>query len=393
MTPIGGVEGGDEMLSERLLAKISDRSIADFFDGLLRKVPNIGADDIAVKEYQETFPDIANPASASKPISGWRVAKSLLLLIEQVNEIAPGRNKASDGTIGDENHRRTDSDHNPWVIDGSRGVVTAADITHDPRRGCDCEAITAALVNSRDPRIKYIIWNRRMVRSYQRNGVAPWTWTAYAGRNGHTKHLHLSVLPDKTSYDAIDEWEIGQAAQFASLQLLNAANGLGAIAWGKRVSPDFKADVIAMCAALKVDPNYLMAAMAFETGRTFSPSIQNPVSKATGLIQFMPKTAARLGTSTAALAAMSANEQLYYVEKYFVPYAGKLNSLEDVYMAILWPRAVAKAASFVLFAIPSRAYAQNRGLDANSDGSVTKAEAADKVRRLLTEGMTDIWRG
>lgn len=381
------------MLSERLLAKVSDISVGDFFGDLLQKVSNDGADHAAAQEYESSFPGLVKSAPASRTVSSWRVAKSLLLLIEQVNEIAPGRNKASDGTIGDEDHRRTNSDHNPWVIDGSQGVVTAADITHDRRGGCDCEKITSGLVGSRDPRIKYIIWNRRMVRSYQHKDVAPWTWTAYSGRNGHTKHLHLSVLSDKQSYDSIKEWQIGQAAQLASLQLLNTANGLDAIAWGKRVSPALKADVIAMCAALKVDPNYMMAAMAFETGRTFSPSIQNPVSKATGLIQFMPKTAANLGTSTAALATMTANEQLYYVEKYFAPYAGKLNSLEDVYMAILWPRAVGKAASFVLFAEPSRAYAQNKGLDANSDGAVTKAEAADKVRRLLTEGLTDIWRG
>lgn len=381
------------MLSERLLAKIADASIDDFFGDLFRKISNKDADDVAAQEYASTFPTVVKPAPASNSVSGWRVAKSLLLLIEQVNEIAPGRDKASDGTIGDENHQKTDSDHNPWVIDGSQGVVTAADITHDPKGGCDCGAITAALVGSRDPRIKYIIWNKRMVRSYNKGNIPAWTWSAYTGKNGHTKHLHISVLPTKALYDSAAEWQVGQSAQLASLGKANEAKGLGAIAWGQKVSPAFKADVIAMCASLKVDPNYMMAAMAFETGRTFSPSIENPASGATGLIQFMPNTAAALGTSTAALAAMTANEQLYYVEKYFAPHTGKLNSLEDVYMAILWPKAVGKAVSFVLFAAPGKAYALNKGLDANSDGAVTKAEAADKVRRLLTEGLTDIWRG
>ena len=34
---------------------------------------------------------------------------------------------------------------------------------------------------------------------------------------------------------------------------------------------------------------------------------------------------------------MTAEEQLDYVEEYFKTSKGKLKSLEDVYMAILWP--------------------------------------------------------
>lgn len=65
----------------------------------------------------------------------WRVAKSLLILRDQINQYAPHRNKASDGTIGDEHHAHTNSDHNPQVLDGNIGVVTAIDITHDPAQG------------------------------------------------------------------------------------------------------------------------------------------------------------------------------------------------------------------------------------------------------------------
>jgi hypothetical protein len=96
-----------------------------------------------------------------------------------------------------------------------------------------------------------------------------------------------------------------------------------------------------------------MAAMAFETARTFRPDIKNPLSKATGLIQFMPRTAKSLQTSTAALARMSAVRQLDYVEAYFTPFAGRLKDLSDVYMAILWPAAVGKPVSFTLFAAPA----------------------------------------
>ncbi len=135
---------------------------------------------------------------------------------------------------------------------------------------------------------------------------------------------------------------------------------------------------------LKVNPNFLMAVMAFETGGTFSPSVRNAAgSGAVGLIQFMPATATGLGTSTAELAAMTAEDQLNFVAKHFKPFKGKLASIEDTYMAVLLPKAVGKGGGFVLFKKPSIAYTQNKGLDIDGDGEVTVADAADRVRKML----------
>jgi hypothetical protein len=162
----------------------------------------------------------------------------------------------------------------------------------------------------------------------------------------------------------------------------------GPIAWGKKVSPAFKAKVELIASELGTDPNYLMGAMAFETGGTFSPKIRNKAgSGAIGLIQFMPSTARSLGTSTAALAKMSAVQQLDYVYAYLAPCAGKLNSLSDVYMAILYPAAVGQSDSYALFDKGTKAYTQNKGLDTNKDGVVTKGEAAARVTRTLEQGM------
>lgn len=164
------------------------------------------------------------------------------------------------------------------------------------------------------------------------------------------------------------------------------------LAWGKKVSEEFCQRVREIADSLGTDPSYLMACMAFESGETFSPSIKNAKgSGATGLIQFMPSTAQALGTTTEELASMTAEEQLDYVEKYFKPRKGKLKSLDDVYMAILWPAAVGKPSDYVLFAKndpehPKR-YMLNAGLDFNKDGIVTKAEAADKVRKKLAKGL------
>jgi hypothetical protein len=161
------------------------------------------------------------------------------------------------------------------------------------------------------------------------------------------------------------------------------------IAWGAHVSAAFRHKVIAIAARLAMDPNHLMAIMAFETGRSFNPAVTNHAgSGATGLIQFMPATARSLGTSTAALSRMSAIDQLDYVEAYLAPYAGRMQDLPSAYMAVLYPRAVDKAPGYVLFRKGSKAYKLNRGLDLNGDGQVTKAEASAKVAALLTEG----WR-
>lgn len=164
------------------------------------------------------------------------------------------------------------------------------------------------------------------------------------------------------------------------------------LAWGKKVSDEFCRRVREIADSLGTDPNHLMACMAFESGETFSPAVKNAAgSGATGLIQFMPSTAQALGTTTDELASMTAEEQLDYVETYFKPSRGKLTSLDDVYMAILWPAAVGKPSDYVLFAKddpehPKR-YIQNAGLDFNQDGIITKAEAADKVRKKLEKGL------
>ena len=134
----------------------------------------------------------------------WRTAQSLVRLRGQINQAAPNRSKASDGTIGDAAHASRNSDHNPWVRDGDIGVVTALDITHDPANDCDAERIVQALVQSRDSRIKYIIWNRHIISSQ----VQPWVWRDYSGQNPHTKHFHLSVKSDKANYASVEVWQI-----------------------------------------------------------------------------------------------------------------------------------------------------------------------------------------
>lgn len=161
------------------------------------------------------------------------------------------------------------------------------------------------------------------------------------------------------------------------------------LAWGARVSPEFRRLALEIAALAGGSANDLMACIAFETGRAFSPSVRNAQSGATGLIQFMPKTAVGLGTTVDALAQMTAEEQMdRYVRAYFAQYAGRCSTLEDMYMAIFWPRAIGQPNDTALVSdADGAAYAQNKGLDLNADGTITKDEAAAHVRRLLAEGL------
>lgn len=165
------------------------------------------------------------------------------------------------------------------------------------------------------------------------------------------------------------------------------------VAFGKKVSAAFKTKVLSIAKELDTDPSFLMACMAFESGETFRADKKAGASSAIGLIQFMPATAKRLGTTSAKLAAMTAEDQLDFVRAYMLPFKGRFRTLSDVYMAILWPKAVGKAESFVLFAKGDKAFEPNKGLDGNKDGTVTKAEAAALVNARLVKGMRDDLRG
>lgn len=163
------------------------------------------------------------------------------------------------------------------------------------------------------------------------------------------------------------------------------------LVWGSKVSDQFRDKVRAISKKLQIDPNNLMAVMAFESGRTFSPSVRNfGGGSACGLIQFMPKTAKRLETTTLKLSKMTAEEQLDYVYKYLSPHVGRFGSGEDqlvnLYMAVLWPAAVGKP-NTILFKRGTIEYKANCGLDTNNDGVITAREAANKVREQLRLGM------
>jgi hypothetical protein len=205
------------------------------------------------------------------------------------------------------------------------------------------------------------------------------------------------TLTDKDIFDGIRERR-GIGLSHEDVETINRImypNGLPGVvqqplAWGAKVTPEFREKVREISTRLGCAPDDLMSCMAWESGRSFSPSKKNMAgSGATGLIQFMPDTARKLGTTVAALGALTAVQQLDWVEKYFQPYKGRLATLADLYMAILWPGGVGKPMEYVLWDQASRptTFRQNAGLDINHNGSITKAECAAKLYGMKAEGL------
>lgn len=108
----------------------------------------------------------------------WYVAPALDTLRDQINADHPGRDRSSDGAIGDAAHAARKSDHNP---DPKTRVVRARDFDVD---GIPVGPILAAL--ERDQRTGLLIYDHR----YWTRGHG---WRPYSGINPHTGHFHISV--------------------------------------------------------------------------------------------------------------------------------------------------------------------------------------------------------
>lgn len=149
--------------------------------------------------------------------------------------------------------------------------------------------------------------------------------------------------------------------------------------------PDFKAKLEKIAKALGVKSSDLLAIMKQESG--VNPAAVNHASGATGLIQFMPDTARRLGTTTAELKNMDGVQQLDYVYKYFKMTGVGNGTLGDLYMAVFMPKYVGYDPDTVLGqhgapGFSGKVYDQNKGLDRNKDGKITIADVTSSVQRF-----------
>lgn len=145
----------------------------------------------------------------------YRIAQSLAVFRAEANAKWPGRDKSSDGWIGDAAHATRNSDHNPWVIDNKGiGVVRAYDLDGGPG---DTDAIglwVADYVRNKGKaggfpplgKGSYVISNRRIA-----DVTSNWNWAPYNGTNPHDKHTHISVALAQSGYDYTGSWGLASS--------------------------------------------------------------------------------------------------------------------------------------------------------------------------------------
>jgi hypothetical protein len=171
---------------------------------------------------------------------------------------------------------------------------------------------------------------------------------------------------------------------------------------------EFERVLRSICSTLGINPNWLMMVMWSESRLNAQAVNKQPgdsdnaqvraASRATGLIQFMPDTALNLGTTTKALYAMNAIDQLGYVYKYFKPWAGRIKSYFDLYLVTFFPDAVGRPDDYILQTKKLSAATiakQNPFFDVNKDGKLTVGEIKRRMyesipKAIVTEVVSEI---
>lgn len=132
-------------------------------------------------------------------MADWVLTKGLQNLRSQVNAAFPGRDKASDGTIGDLAHMAETSGHNPDDTAGSHpeyndhdGIaeVRSWDMDSDLRApGVTAQAVVDHIrgLPGVSSVLRYMIYNRKIYEASN-----SWKPRAYAGPSAHTEHIHYS---------------------------------------------------------------------------------------------------------------------------------------------------------------------------------------------------------
>ncbi|MFF5297366.1 hypothetical protein [Paractinoplanes globisporus] len=133
-------------------------------------------------------------------MADWVLIPCLKALFADFDRIAPSRDHASDGSIGDAAHQHEVSDHNPDET-GSVPIhdadhineVHAIDVDDDLRESdltmekC-VQFLLARCRSGAEKRLRYIIYNRRIW-----SASSGWVQKTYTGSSPHTEHAHFSA--------------------------------------------------------------------------------------------------------------------------------------------------------------------------------------------------------
>lgn len=148
-------------------------------------------------------------------MASWILVPCLVKLRSEFNTIAPDRMKNSDGSVGDDAHQDSQSDHNPDetgnvpIRDADKvNEVHAIDVDIDLKvPGLTMEKTVQFLLarcrSGAENRLRYIIFNRRIWSASN-----DWREQAYTGKNAHTEHAHFSASYTSGREADIRSWHL-----------------------------------------------------------------------------------------------------------------------------------------------------------------------------------------
>lgn len=170
----------------------------------------------------------------------------------------------------------------------------------------------------------------------------------------------------------------------------------------EKLDPQKINKVIEVSKDLELEPNWLLAVMHFETNKTFSPSITNPIGSV-GLIQFTRdkkgveyKTINGKKYFLSDLKKMSFIEQMDVVKEYYQEVyrmiKRKPQDFIDTYLVTFFPIAINKPLDFVFEAKGLSRYiiAKQNPAYRDKNGLVTKASVIKKFESYYGEIFKEI---
>ncbi|WP_433368348.1 hypothetical protein ACQPZX_41385 [Actinoplanes sp. CA-142083] len=170
-------------------------------------------------------------------MADWVLIPCLKVLFAEFDRIAPSRDRASDGSIGNRAHEQEVSDHNPDET-GSVPIrdadhineVHAIDVDNNLRESdLTMEKVVQFLLgrcrSGAEKRLRYIIYNRRIW-----SASSGWVQKTYTGASPHTEHAHFSASYTASLEASTASWHLEDipvaltAADLAKIQAMIKAN-------------------------------------------------------------------------------------------------------------------------------------------------------------------------
>ena len=241
-------------------------------------------------------------------MAAWTLVPCLVTLRTEFNQVSPKRDKGADGSVGNQAHAATPSDHNPdetgntpYEDADNVDEVHALDIDStgpwpDGKGGqADAWLDRKVRVIAARERVEYesatlvgrlqnIIWRGRIIsRSWGWSG-----WRAYTGASQHFDHVHFgaryltSTESDTRPWGVAEEDDMPTAAEVAkevwAYQISSPSMGIGA-----RAAADWQKDAEQVSRELAAMGKSLAAAVAALAAKDFVDELALGAALAPGL--------------------------------------------------------------------------------------------------------------